>query len=90
MDSPGKNTGVGSHSLLQGIFPTQGSKPGLPYFRQTIYRLSHQGSLCKTYIHKYIHTHTHTRVHTVRGFILKSNRMGESFPVEMEEPLDTT
>ena len=28
-DSPGKNTGVGSYSLLQGIFPTQGSNPGL-------------------------------------------------------------
>ena len=28
-DSPGKNTGVGGHSLLQGIFPTQGSNPGL-------------------------------------------------------------
>ena len=30
-DSPGKNTGVGCHALLQGIFPTQGSNPGLPY-----------------------------------------------------------
>ena len=29
-DSPGKNTGVGCHFLLQGIFPTQGSNPGLP------------------------------------------------------------
>ena len=28
-DSPGQNTGVGSHALLQGIFPTQGSNPGL-------------------------------------------------------------
>ena len=32
-DSPGKNTGVGCHALLQGIFPTQGSNPGLPHFR---------------------------------------------------------
>ena len=30
-DSPGKNTGVGCHALLQGIFPTQGSNPGLPH-----------------------------------------------------------
>ena len=30
-DSPGKNTGVGCHALLQGIFPTQGSNPGLLY-----------------------------------------------------------
>jgi len=38
-DSPGKNTGVGCHALLQGIFPTQGANPGLPHRRQ-----SHQGS----------------------------------------------
>ena len=35
----GKNTGVGSHSLLQGIFPTQGSNLGLLYCRQILYRL---------------------------------------------------
>ena len=38
------NTGVGSLSLLQGIFPTQGSNPGLPHCRQILYQLSHQGS----------------------------------------------
>ena len=43
-DSPGKNTGVSCHFLLQGIFPTQGSKPGLPHCRQIPYHLSHQGS----------------------------------------------
>ena len=43
-DSPGKNTGVGCHALLQGIFPTQGSNPGLPQCRQILYHLSHQGS----------------------------------------------
>ena len=32
------------HFLLQGIFPTQESNPGLPHCRQTLYRLSHQGS----------------------------------------------
>ena len=32
-DSPDKNTGVGCHALLQGIFPTQGSNPGLPHCR---------------------------------------------------------
>ena len=41
-DPAGKNTGVGSHALLQGIFPTQGSNPGLPHCRQTLYHLSHQ------------------------------------------------
>ena len=43
-DSPGQNTGVSSLSLLQGIFPTQGSNPGLPCCRQILYPLSHQGS----------------------------------------------
>ena len=36
-DFPGKNTGVGCHFLLQDIFPTQGSKLGLPHCRQTLY-----------------------------------------------------
>ena len=43
-NSPGQNTGVGSLSLLQGIFPTQGSNPGLPHCRQILYQLSHLGS----------------------------------------------
>ena len=43
-DSPGKNTGVGCHVLLQGIFPTQGSNPGLPHCRWILYQLSHKGS----------------------------------------------
>ena len=43
-NSPGQNTGVGSLSLLQGIFPTQGSNPGLPHCRRILYQLSHQGS----------------------------------------------
>ena len=43
-DFLGKSTGVGCHFLLQGIFPTQGSNPGVPHCRQTVYRLSHQGS----------------------------------------------
>ena len=38
-----KNTGVGSLSLLQGIFPTQGSNPGVPHCRQILYQLSHKG-----------------------------------------------
>ena len=43
-NSPGQNTGVGSLSLLQGIFPTQGSNPGLPHCRWILYWLSHKGS----------------------------------------------
>ena len=43
-NSPGKNTGVGCHSLLQGIFPTQGLNPGLLHSRQILYHLSLHGS----------------------------------------------
>ena len=40
----GHNTGVGSLSFLQGIFPTQGSNPGLLHCRWILYQLSHKGS----------------------------------------------
>ena len=36
-DSPGQNTGVGSLSLLQGVFPTQGLNPGLPHYRPILF-----------------------------------------------------
>ena len=42
--SPGQNTGMDSLSLLQGIFPTQGSNPGLLHWGQILYQLSHKGS----------------------------------------------
>ena len=41
-NSPDQNTGVGSLSLLQEIFPTQGSNPGLLHCRQILYQLSHR------------------------------------------------
>ena len=44
-NSPRKYTGVGSHLLFQGIFPTQGSNPGLLHCRWILYCLIHQGSL---------------------------------------------
>ena len=43
-NSLGQNTGMGSLSHLQGIFPTQGWNPGLPHCRWILYQLSHQGS----------------------------------------------
>ena len=43
-NAPGQNTGVGSLSLLQEIFPPQGSNPGLPHCRRILYQLSHKGS----------------------------------------------
>ena len=39
-----QTTGLGSLSLLQGIFPTQGSNPGLPHCGRILYQLSHKGS----------------------------------------------
>ena len=44
-NSPGQNIGVGSLSLLQGIFPTQGSNPALLHCRQILYQLSYEGYL---------------------------------------------
>ena len=45
-NSPSKNTGVGCHFILQGIFPTQRSSLGLLHCRRTLYHLSHQGYKC--------------------------------------------
>ena len=63
---PGKNTGVGSHFLLQGIFPSQGSNPRLLHCRQILYCLSHQIisydpailflAICQTIINVCLHT----------------------------------
>ena len=43
-DSPGQDTRMGCHTLLQGIFPTQGSNPGLLHCRWILYQLNHKGS----------------------------------------------
>ena len=43
-NSPGQDTGLGSLSLLHGIFPTQGLNQGLPHCRWILYQLSHKGS----------------------------------------------
>ena len=66
-NSAGKNTRVGSHSLLQGIFPTQGLNLGLLHCRQILHHLSHQespensGSRQDIYIHIYMYIHTHIK-----------------------------
>jgi len=49
-DSAGKNTGVGRHSLFQGISPTQGLNLGLLHCGQILYHLSHQGGLTLQHI----------------------------------------
>ena len=78
-DLPGKNTGVGCHFLLQGVFLTQGSNPCLPHWQADSLQLSYQASLdglcirdtkfIKIY-NEFIKTLRHHRV--LIGFILKS------------------
>ena len=58
-NSPGQNTGVGSHSLLQGIFPTQGSNPGLLHCRWILYQLSHRE------VHKQVSQNVNCRIWVV-------------------------
>ena len=53
---PGQNTGVSNCSLLQGIFPTEESNPGIPHCRQILYQISHQRSPFFS-----PHTNTHTK-----------------------------
>ena len=56
-DSPGKNTGVGCYFLLQGIFPTQGSNPGLLHCRQMLYHFFHtlsKPSLCSFQVYSIV------------------------------------
>ena len=52
-NSPGQNTGVGSLSLLLGIFPTQGSNPGLLHCRQILYQLNYQENPNKRFMSKW-------------------------------------
>ena len=55
-DSPGKNTGVGCHALLQWIFPTQGSHPSLLclwHCKRILYPLNHLGSPLKVFEDNY-------------------------------------
>ena len=68
-DFLGKSTGEGCHFLLQGIFPTQGSNPGLPHCRQTLYHLSHQGSYYRGLVQK---SKAHVIIRVFRFFLLCS------------------
>ena len=72
-DSPGKNTGVGCYALLQGIFLTQGSNPGLPSCRQILYRLSHQGIIKQTTVNLHNFTAIHTwQINSMHGITLQT------------------
>ena len=76
---PSKNTGVGCHFLLQGIFPTQGSNLGLLDCRQILYRLRLQGSLCIN-LHMYISTHLFTSVLMFTSYFGLWHRQAGSLP----------
>ena len=53
-NSPGQNSGVGSLSLLQGIFPTQGLNPGLSHGRKILYQPSHKTNSKLAYRQTYV------------------------------------
>ena len=79
-DSPGQNAGLGSLSLLQGIFPTQGSNPGLWHCRQILYQLSHKGSpMLRIFYHNFL---------KLKKFHFKKIERG-SIPEEDHGPLNT-
>ena len=61
-DSPGKNSSVSCHALLQGIFPTQGLNLGLLHCRRILYHLNHQGSP-EINIHVYKKTYSEELIH---------------------------
>ena len=84
--SPGKDMGVGCHFLLQGIFLTQESNPGLLHCRQILYRLSYEGSLknysmdgggsvTKSFILQTINPHLHFQIHKVLKIKKKSSQV---------------
>ena len=78
-DFPGKSTGVGCHSLLQGILPTQGSNLGLLHRRQTLHRLSHRGvHLPDT------NAHLETGLHRRGGSLRTSENL--RFPPKVTQP----
>ena len=75
-DYPGKDTGVGCHALLQGLFPTQGLNPGLPHCRRILYCLSHQGSPSHVYVYMYLYIYTY--IYTYRYICIYMSFTGGS------------
>ena len=95
-NSPGKNTGVSSHSLLQGIFLTQGSNQGFLHCRRILYHLSHQGKFlyssifCKMW---FSHRHLNASVSSVAQLCLTfcdpMNRSTPGLPIHHQLPEST-
>ena len=91
-DSSGKNTGVGCHAFLQGIFPTQGLNPGPLHCRQILYHLSHQGSpyICTSEVAQLCLTLCNPMDYTVHG-ILQARILewvAFAFPRGSSQPID--
>ena len=71
-NSLGQNTGVGSLSLLQGIFPIQASNPGLPHCRRILYQLSYRGSKGGTSSWDKVGQHGNSHLHPLWWSTVKS------------------
>ena len=86
---PGKDTGVGCHFLLQGIFPTQGSNPGLPHRRQILYYLSNEGSPISSvqlFSHVRLFATPWTAAHQASLSITNSQSLHKLMPTESVMP----
>ena len=83
-NSPGQNTGLGALSLLQGIFPTQGLKPGLLHCRRILHQLSHKGSprilewVAYPFFRGYSQARDRTRVSCIAGKFFTNWAMREA------------
>ena len=88
---PGKNTRVGHHFLLQGLFPTQGSNPGHPQCRQILYCPSHQESYLFTWRKLYFVDKPHLGVTALSLELLfhKARRLAVLMSLKLNTGLQT-
>ena len=91
MNSPGQSTRVGSLSLLQGIFPTQGSNPDLPHCRWILYQLSHQRSprilecVAYPFSSRFSWPRNRTRVFCIAGGLFTNWAIKEDFIISIKK-----
>ena len=86
-NSSGQNTGEGSLSLLQGIFPTQGSNPGLLHCRWLLYQLSYKGS---PNVSKLLNNHTMLWVSQIKSRIREKQSENKQRTVKSNSQLEAT
>ena len=88
-DSPGKNTGVGCHTLLQGILPTQGSNPGLLHFRQTLYQVREQYTEGKKLVYLFLYHNLVIRIliSLIKVKTLISSTLATYYPITEREKI---